>query len=61
VDELHAFEERGRSLEPDVSGGGQIDVVCLALSDSAAAHALPAGQRTPKRGTTAQLREFKSN
>src|SRR5690349_3183691 len=32
--ELHAFEERGRVFERDVSRRGQIDVVALAAADA---------------------------
>jgi hypothetical protein len=39
MNELDAFEERRRSMKADVAGGGEVDVVRLALPDSAAGHA----------------------
>jgi hypothetical protein len=39
VDELDAFEQRRRAMKSDVTRGGEVDVVRLALADSAAGHA----------------------
>jgi hypothetical protein len=39
MDELHALEEGRGAMKSDVTGRGEVDVVCLALPNSAAGHA----------------------
>src|SRR6266508_4012706 len=60
VNEPHALEERRRVQKPDVTRGGELEVVGLAFANSVALHAILASSlpRRDKIGTSARLKKI---